>query len=553
MRASSRWPGSVAVAAVALLASLVVIGNQFTFDDAGLIVGTDRLHGLAHWRDILTKPYWPPPFAEDLYRPLTSLLLAVQYAVGNGEVWIFRLTSMLLYAGASLGVLSLARRVTSPAIAVAVGLLFAAHPVHVEAVALAVAQAELVVAIAGTVMVARYLGRRQSEGGTLSRGDWTLLAVCYFLACVAKEHGLLLPALLIAAELCLVRPVRGAARIRPLAAGYAGLAAIGLGVLLVRSQVLHGQPFLAAPAEALRGLDLGARALTMLGIVPEWFRLLVWPVHLRADYSPSEFVASAGFGASEAFGLALLVVAVALLWLARRRAPAVTFGLAWFFITILPVSNVLLPTGVLLAERNLFLPSIGFLLSVGGGIAWLGHRAAAKPVVRLAAIAAGLALVAAGVLRSVSRQQVYADQTTLTTATVRDAPRSARVRQAYAEMLFEQGQTVKGLAAYRKAIELSYEPWVLRIKLARRLRLLGDTEGALEELRLSLAQKPTKQGLGQLAAALLAAGKYAEAQRIAEGLMASDNAPPAMVHLKRLADSAIAVKAPPGSIRIGID
>jgi hypothetical protein len=362
----------------------------------------------------------------------------------------------------------------------------------------------------------------------------------------------MLPALLVLAELFLI-PRAGTPRPRRVAAGYAALVLVGIAVLLVRGQVLGGRPFLAAPAEALRGLDLGGRALTMLAIVPEWVRLLVWPAHLRSDYSPSEFVASTGFGAMEALGLSMILAAAALVWLARHRAPVVSFGVAWSAVTIFPVSNVLLPTGVLLAERNLFLPSIGFLLAVGAGIAWLGTRQGWRgPVVQRAAIATALALVSAGVVRSALRQRVYLDQGTLNTATVVDAPRSARVRQAYAEMLFERGETVKGLTHFRRAIELSYEPWMLRIRLAQRLRLLGDNEGALEELRLSLAEKPTRPALAQLAAALLTAGKYAEAKRIAEGLIQSNHAPPAMLLIRRLADSAIAVGAPPGSINIGI-
>lgn len=552
MKPGTHGRGIIAVSVVALLAAAAAIGNQFTMDDAGLIVGTDRLHGLAHWRDILSRPYWPPPFAEDLYRPLTSLLLALQYQLGGGSPGVFRVVSILLYVGASVAVYGLARRLTGPGIALAIGLLFAAHPVHAEAIALAVAQAEHLVAIAGATMVTLYLDRRRRGDGRLSRADWAMLAGLFLVACLSKEHGLVLPGLLVAAE-ALLLPRAGARRVRTLGSGYVTLALVAIGVLFWRSQVLSGRPFLAAPAEALRDLDIGGRAMTMLAIVPEWLRLLVWPAHLRSDYSPSEFVASTGFGLGEVLGLSILLIAAVVFIRARRRAPGVSFGLAWFAITIFPVSNVLLPTGVLLAERNLFVPSIGFLVALGTGVAWMGTRQPwSRPVWQRGAMLAGLALVTAGVVRSGLRQRVYLDQTTLNTATVEDAPRSARVRQAYAEMLFEQGQPVKGIAAYRKAIELSYEPWMLRIRLAERLRLLGDTESALEELRLSLAEKPTRAGLAQLAAALLAAGKYPEAKRIAEGMIASDHAPPAMVYLKRLADSAIAVNAPPGSIRVGL-
>ena len=544
---------ALAVAVVAVAASMLCLANQFTFDDAGLILGSERLHGLARWKEILTSPYWPPPYAQDLYRPLTSLMLALQYQLGGGDPVLFRVVSVLLYSGASLAVLHLAWRLLPPAIALGTALLFAAHPVHVETTVLAVAQGELVIALLGTLMVARYLDRRRAAAGTLSPRDWLLLGGLYLIACFTKEQGLLLPALLVAAELCLVGAPSWSDRIRRTWAGYAGFALLAGLVLFIRGLVLRGKPFLAAPAEALVGVPIEGRALTMLQVVPEWFRLLVWPAHLRLDYSPGEFVASTGWGVAEIAGLILVIGAIAIAWIARRRAPVVSFGLVWCAITLFPVSNLIAPTGILLAERTLFSPSIGFLLAAGGAIHWL--LALPRPAsvgLRPALLLAGLGLVALGTVRSASRQKVFRNQATLNVASAKDAPRSARVQQSLAETLFDQGDRAEAVAAYRRAISYGGEPWMLRIGLARRLRMLGDEEGAMEELRESLAEHPTREALAELAAAFLAVGMYREAGRIAEGIIASDNAPPVMVWIKHLADSAIAVKAPPGSIKIGI-
>ena len=544
---------ALAVATVAVAASVLCLANQFTLDDAGLILGTERLHGLSRWKEILTLPYWPPPYAQDLYRPLTSLLLALQYQLGGGDPVLFRVVSVLLYAGASLAVLHLAWRLLPPAIALAAALLFAAHPVHVETTVLAVAQGELVIALLGAVMVARYLDRRRSAAGALSPGDWLLLGMLYLIACLTKEQGLLLPALLVAAELCLVAAPSWADRIRRTWPGYAGFALLGGLVLFIRGRVLSGKPFLAAPAEALVGVPIEGRALTMLQVVPEWLRLLVWPAHLRSDYSPAEFVASTGWGPAEIAGLLLLLGGIVLAWIARRRAPVVSFGLAWCAITLFPVSNLIVPTGILLAERTLFSPSIGFLIAAGGAIHWL--LALERPesrVLRPALVLTTLVLVALGTVRSASRQKVFRNQATLNFASAEDAPKSARVQQALGETLFDQGNRAEAVAAYRRAISYGREPWTLRIALARRYRMVGDEEAALEELRQSLAQRPTRDALAELAAAFLALGMYREAGRVAEGIIASDDAPPVMVWIKHLADSALAVGAPPGSIKIGI-
>jgi hypothetical protein len=547
--------GSVAVVcAVAIVASIAGILNAFTQDDLSILVGSARLHGFGALRDVLTLPYWPPPAAPDLYRPVASILLAAQYALGGGVPFVFRITSYALYALASVGVYRLALRFMPASIALLVAALFAAHPVHVEAVALAVTQNELIVATVAGFMTVLYVDRRRSESGALSPRDWAMLAAGYAIAGFSKENGLLIPAFLILAEIFLTPSRAPAERVRQLWRGFAVLIAIAAVMIAVRTLVLSGVVGPTMIAEALRGQTMGGRLLTMLQIVPQWTRLLVWPVHLRAEYSPREFVASTSVGGEEATGLAIVILVLMSIWLARQRAPALSFGLAWCCVALFPVSNVVIPTGILLAERTLFLPSVGFVLALGGGMAFVASQrpAVTRQARTLIALAASV-LVVAALGRSAQRQRVWQDPVTLTVASVQDAPRSWRVQQVYGDMLFSQGRAAEAIAAFRRAIDLAPESWRPRNYLAERLRMIGDDSDAVMLLRASLAEDPRQiTTIAALAPALLGAGRYAEAKHLADSIVVAENAPPIMVQMSRLADSAMKVNAPPGSIRIGI-
>jgi protein O-mannosyl-transferase len=547
--------GSVAVVcAVAIVASIAGILNAFTQDDLSILVGSARLHGFGALRDVLTLPYWPPPAAPDLYRPVASILLAAQYALGGGVPFVFRITSYALYALASVGVYRLALRFMPASVALLVAALFAAHPVHVEAVALAVTQNELIVATVAGFMTVLYVDRRRSESGALSPRDWAMLAAGYAIAGFSKENGLLIPAFLILAEIFLTPSRAPAERVRQLWRGFAVLIAIAAVMIAVRTLVLSGVVGPTMIAEALRGQTMGGRLLTMLQIVPQWTRLLVWPVHLRAEYSPREFVASTSFGGEEATGLAIVILVLISIWLARKRAPGLSFGLAWCCIALFPVSNVVIPTGILLAERTLFLPSVGFVLALGCGMAFVASQrpAVTRQARTLIALAASV-LVVAALGRSAQRQRVWQDPVTLTVASVQDAPRSWRVQQVYGDMLFSQGRAAEAIAAFRRAIDLAPESWRPRNYLAERLRMIGDDSDAVMLLRASLAEDPRQiTTIAALAPALLGAGHYAEAKYLADSIVVAENAPPLMVQMSRLADSALKVNAPPGSIRIGI-
>ena len=54
--------------------------------------------------------------------------------------------------------------------------------------------------------------------------------------------------------------------------------------------------------------------------------------------------------------------------LARRGDRRPLVAIAWVAIAFLPASNLLVPTGQLLAERTLYLPSVGVALLVAWGI-----------------------------------------------------------------------------------------------------------------------------------------------------------------------------------------
>lgn len=538
---------------MALAASSAGLGNAFAYDDIPMIELNPRVHGLGRWLEVVTSPYWPPPWREEHYRPFTSLFFAVQYTLGGGSPVAFRLTSYLLYAATSVGLFLLASRFLPRPIALAVAVLFAAHPVHVEAVAPAVGQSEMLVALAGLAMTTRYLDRRRQ--GWLAPRDWLVLGAWYVVASLSKEHGLTLPAFLVLVELLLVRGELSM-RLRRLWGGYAALALAAAGLVAVRFAVIGGEFSDNWVAEALDGLDLRGRILTMLMMVPEWLRLLVWPAHLRLDYAPQEFVSSTRWGAAEVTGaLVVLATAVGLVAL-RRRAPAASFGLGWMVLAIAPVSNILVPTGSLIAERLLFLPSAGFLLALGAlaAMAWEGpRRLSPRGWQGLACTVGALALL--GILRSAERQRVWRNEAMLSVRSVQDAPRSYRTQRAYADILFQLGQDSLALEAYRQSIALAPRghDWRVRNDLAERLRARGQRDAELEQLRASLAAEPDQpEARGHLVAALLALGDYDGAAREAEAALARGAAAEVFTGLRQVADSAARAGAPPGTVLVRI-
>jgi len=545
------WP--VLIGLLAIAASIGGIRNQYAQDDIAIVWKNTAMHDLRGIGQFFVSSYWPPPFVAALYRPLTSVSLALQWAAGDGSPLAFRLVSYVLYALTSVTVFRLARTQLPLAAAVASAALFAVHPVHVEAVALGVNQNELWVGLIACVMVMVYLRDRTRGGPVSPRALWQL-CLLYLTACLLKENALVLPALLPAAELVLVRstaPLR--IRISQTRLLLLLLGALGLAFYWIRIRVLSGSLAGTFTAEGLVGLSATGRALTMLGVVPHWFRLLFWPEHLQADYSPGEIVGTSSWGAMQTFGAILILFSVVTAVAARKRAPMITFGLAWLAVALLPVHNVLLPTGIVLAERTLFLPSIGVFFALGGLVAFVLERI--RRPLRVAVAGLTAALLALGIYRSFLRHQVWSDQFKLWYVTANhDAPTSFRAHEAMADSYWYIDLERQAEREYRLAMQLAPPAFTgPMLNYAHRLRSRGNCYPAADLYRKALQIRPgAMPGLAPLIACLLDLGRYREAAAQTRIAIAYAWRQPFFQQLLATADSAQRVQAPPGTVKVNI-
>jgi protein O-mannosyl-transferase len=435
-------------------------------------------------------------------------------AIGGGRASVFHLANIALYAGTALAVFFLARTVLPLAAAMLAGALFAVHPVHVEAVAGVVGQSELLVALFVIPAVTIYVNGRNGSGLTLPRQ--IAIGVLFALACLSKEHGIVLPVLLLAAELIAVTDKAPVAKrfvqLRPF---VLALTAIGLGYLAVHQYVSLGTSMGFHPYVAFSTNRVGStgRIWTMFGFVPDWIRLFLWPARLQAEYGPPEYPVVRDFAPYQLPGMLIMAAALALMVVAaRRKSRAVAFGLAFAIIALLPTSNFIVAAGLLLAERTLFLPSAGVMLAVGASVPWIYKRIRPAPV--RVAIAAGFVIVAVlGLRRSHTRTQVWKDNDTLFAAGVIDAPNVYRSHYVLGAWHFQQKRKILGERYYLRALELyDRDPYVY-LNLGLEYENFGMYRSAMPYMRRVLALDSTfVEARSALAIALTMNGEYDEAE-----------------------------------------
>jgi protein O-mannosyl-transferase len=409
---------TLAVALVAGLTYANALANQFALDDQWIVLENPLVHSLSGLWRAFGAPYWPNGLVGQ-YRPLVIASFALDWAIGHGAGWMFHLVNVAWHVAATLLVLRLARHVLPEIGAVAAAMLFAVHPVHVEAVSGVVGRSELMATVfVLAALLAHRAGQRRAIG-------W------YALALLSKESGIVLMGLAVVHDLLLTEDVPGSlaqgwAKLRARRTLYAGYAAVIVAYACLLAWVFRGGKNVEVPSVVWIGATPVDRWLTMLRVVPDYVRLMVWPWHLAIDYTPQTLVLVTTVTPMVLLGTALLLATAGVIAYTWRRAPVVAAGLLWFAVAMSPVSNVFFAAGIVLAERTFYLPSVGGVLVMGWAVAVLARRAWGHEAPRAALVGALTGVVLLFGLRSWVRTPVWHDNKSLALAWVSTQPESYR-------------------------------------------------------------------------------------------------------------------------------
>jgi len=432
----------------AALAALIVygctIGGTYIYDDVAIVRDDPRVQQPARWADLWTKPYFLSSggaAVDRLYRPLVSSSFAAERWLHGDRPWGFHATNVLLHMAVSAAVALLGIRLGGLAVGWVAGILFAVHPVHVEAVAGLVGRCELACALA--ILLGVYLFLRP---GPLTGGRVAAIWACSVAAVLSKEQGVLFPLLLLAAA-PLRRDEPRADNARQLRLWLLVLLCWTLAAyLLLRERVapvLWDRRFLdwdVNPLVRSAGWD---RSLIPLALLGRYFFLLVFPLRLSIDYGAMVIGWKASFHDPYLYlGLvAAFAWAVCVIYSLSRRNWAMIFCLAAMAVCYAMIGNVLLLIGTIFGERLIYLPSAFFLIAIAIVLGRLPRQTLA-PLVALLAIAGGI------------RAYVYArqwnDRLRFYRASVVVQPKSERV---YALLWHEYKQAGNWQAAQQVAEE----------------------------------------------------------------------------------------------------
>jgi tetratricopeptide (TPR) repeat protein len=508
-----RLLGGLAVGAVAaVLAYRPALEGPFLFDDRTLPFFDPRAHEmpLGAWVSGV--------------RPLLMFTFWVNYRLNGLEPAGYHWLNLAFHCGAALTVYLIARRLLAwesvpdwprEALAAFAAGLFLLHPLHTEAVAYVASRSENLSVMLFYAAYAVFLYRR---GNGVRWPEAALILALFAAAVTTKEHTAVLPALLLMTDLWFrsgpaIEAVKRNWRLYlPMAVGAAGAGAFVWRVLRAADTA----------GFAVEGLPWQKYFLTQAKVIWVYLRMFVLPYGQNIDHAYPP-VAS-GTDPAALAGLAAITGVLAAAWWARRRLRLAAFGVFVFFLLIAPTSSFV-PIADPLAERRVYLPSLGLLLVAAALLArW---RVSPKAL----AGALGAVVVVAGLLTH-QRNMVWGSAVALWEDSVEKAPGNWRGHFQLAFAYYEAGRCADAVRHYQKVSELSKPDARLLVNWALALDCAGSSEAALDKLRQAAALEPTAHVFSLIG---MIRGKRGERDQALEALAEAERLDPrfAMLYVYR--------------------
>ncbi|MDH5642716.1 MAG: hypothetical protein OEY63_00835 [Gemmatimonadota bacterium] len=481
---SSVWITAVA----ALVVYVHAVANGWAHDDTLIIVGNEAAHSLSGALEAFFLPYWDPGISgSGQYRPLSILFFALDWVFAGGSTVWFHAVNVFWHVIASVLTVLVLRPWLKPTGAVVAGVLFAIHPIHVEAVANVVGRSEIIVA--AMVLAALLAARRfRTALDPHSTVGWGMATIFFSLtAMLTKENGVVAIGVI-----ALDHWVNRDRLTRNSLTLYGMLVTVTVAWFYLWFSVA-GDFVGASQAAAFRGLTAGQRLATVLPLQLEVIRLLAWPFDLASDYNPQMFPVFTSWHPLSVFAGTVCIAIVAVAFLVRRTAPAVSLGVFVSIAAYSPTSNFLFGSGIALAERNLYLSAI----APAAVIAFLVVKFLETEAKRHVILGVTVFIVALG-WRTATQVLLWRDSGSLLFDAFVDHPENYRTRLRFSNLWRDRGRDSEAMAELMVATSLyPDDPYLSLWSVPRALRL-GRNRLALQEANRSFALAQNQPRIAEL-------------------------------------------------------
>lgn len=441
------------VATTFFVYSFSVNGSFKTLDDDYSIVRNENIRSFRHLPKIMTSAFFGD---ESYYRPLVMVSFMKEYHFFKLNPFAYYIDNILIHIVNALLVFAIVLSLSARReIALGAAFMFALHPIQWEAVSNIPGRAILLCALYGLASFYFFINADRKK-------YFPYLSLAFFaLALLCKESAGVLPLVFLSYLFFIKR--KESFTIPKLFTTFVPYAAVVAVYLWVRHTLGITKTF---PWRSANEMLLGF--LSFLNSVMTDLRLFIYPVDLYFDRSQPIFVS---FGDPKLIATVLFFVFLAaLLWLKRKKITGLqAFCISWFFIELLPVSQLITTVGVQpgyisTAEHFLYVPSIGIFILVLLVFDYykklsLSQKSVSAFMIRFGAIGFSLFLI----LMTIQYNIYSSNEIAMFERTLKINPSNTRIRNSLALSYAKRNRFDLAEENFRKVLEV--EPLNIRARI----------------------------------------------------------------------------------------
>ena len=467
------------------------LGNIFTNWDDGMIYDNTKVRSL-DWENIL-KIFTPE--RGGTYQPIRALSYAVDYRFWKLNPIGYHITNILFYVLTCIMVyftlfhLSIQLRERgSPEshgrVALFGSLLFASHPVHVEAVTWLAARKEVLQGFFFFSAFYLYLKGREMDGRKRIVYFGLVLFSILF-AVLSKPSAVVFPAIVLLYEIARRRE----SLISFLKSHWLFLG-LSLSVSIIFTFILMKVMLEAGGIKAYRGDSFLSNFLVSLYVFLQNIKLLVFTINYSAAYS--FFVSMPVFCLKNVILILITFSLFVISVLSLRRTKVIFFSFFFFFITLLPYLNII-PISTLKADRYVFIASFSYVFLLGivfDRFYIYRHKKFSEGFFKLLSVAVFLFLLAGYSFMTIRQNTIWQNSYTLWSDAVEKHPESSTANALMGVVYMELGMDQDAVKHLEKAVQLLPYDYQSRNNLGIVYGRLDQPEKASEEFATAMSLRP---------------------------------------------------------------
>ncbi|KAH8386306.1 hypothetical protein KR200_004275 [Drosophila serrata] len=476
-------------------------GATFVFDDTVAIVKNRDVSVLpTNWTAIFTHDFWGASLVSSdshkSFRPLTTLMFHCEYALLGLSAAHMKFLNLLLHCVNTLLMWRLVRslyvtEINTEQWATISAALFAAHPIHTEAVSGVVGRAELMfgmIHLLCLLLTVANTGKRSSH-------TVVLVLILTAVGILFKESAVTIPMSCVLLDyfqngyyLLSYWDQWNLVRSRVSYVVYL----VGTSALLTTRlwwQNFEPPKFKEVDNPVAYNEHILTRGLSQQFLLVMNIWLMLCPHWLCYDWALGCVKLVTSIWDLRLQGVIGFYSIVLVALKNFRRLPGMMLALGLMVVPFLPASGII-SVGFVIAERTLYVPSIGFcLVSIYGFLYWY-DSCSGRPYWRLCLQVLLMVLLSVMMLRTRQRATDWLNEEQLFKSGLEVCPDNAKVHYNIARLATDTGNNTKAFQHYHKAIELypGYESALMN--LGNLYREHGQLATAEEYIRLALQVYP---------------------------------------------------------------